>query len=143
MSKVKSLHHIVFATKNRLRVLNAEHRQELFSYIAGIMRNKNSFPLIVNGVEDHVHILVDVHPSVSISELVKEVKRCSSAWITASRKFPYFMGWAKEYAAFSSSDTHREAIVRYIRNQEEHHRNCDYFEEYAKLCSRNGVDTAG
>ena len=137
MSHVKALFHIVFSTKNRLPALNAQHRNELFSYICGIAINKSCHPYIVNGVDDHLHMLVDLHSTVSLSDFVKEIKRCSSIFLRDSKQFPLFSGWEREYAAFSCSESHKGAVIDYIKTQEMHHKKVNSFDELQHLLSRN------
>ncbi|MDE6395855.1 MAG: IS200/IS605 family transposase [Muribaculaceae bacterium] len=81
MSKTRLIHHIVFATKHRKPAINKENKRKLYAYIYGIITNHKCFLLRINGIEDHIHILVDLHPTVAVANLVKEIKQYSSHWI--------------------------------------------------------------
>ena len=101
MSYIVALYHIVFSTKGREATLDKEHRAELFSFIAGIVKRKGCKPIIVNGGVDHVHILLDLSSTMTLSEVVKEIKRSSTLWIKERQIFPMFSHWESEYGAFS------------------------------------------
>jgi putative transposase len=103
------LYHVVFATKDRQRVLRPEHRQELYKYMWGIIRNKDCHLYRIGGVEDHVHILTSLHPSVSLADLVKSIKVSTSMWIKEQRVFPEFEGWQEGYSAFTHSIQEKDA----------------------------------
>ena len=137
MSNITSLFHIVISTKNRTPALLTQHREELFSYLVGIARNKSCEIHAINGIEDHLHILMSLNAMQPLSAIVKELKRCSSIWMSNSGKFPLFDGWVKEYAAFSCSASHKQAVIDYIRNQEIHHKSFDGKAELERLISRN------
>lgn len=87
------LYQIVFSTKNRERTLIKSNRDELFKYIVGICENKNCHLYRINGVEDHLHIITHIHPSLSLSSLVKDIKLASSEYIKKNNLFPQFSGW--------------------------------------------------
>lgn len=134
------IYHIVFETKYRKRVINATHKEELYSYIAGILKNKNCRLHQINGVEDHIHILCDLHPSIALADLMKDLKVATSIWIKGSGKFPGFVGWAEGYAAFTYANRNRETIANYIKNQERHHAKRNYKAELIDLLKEAGVD---
>lgn len=134
MSTYKQIiYHIVFATKNRERVLDKPRRDELFRYIWGIIKNNECHLLRLNGIEDHLHILTSLHPTVSLASLVKAVKTGSSKWIKENRLFPGFEQWQNGYGAFTHSIREKDALIEYIKNQEQHHRRVDFLDEYRKL----------
>ena len=133
------LYHIVFATKDRQRVLRPERRQEMYKYIWGVIRNKDCHLYRIGGVEDHVHILTSLHPSVSLAELVKAIKVSTSLWVKENKMFSEFDGWQDGYGAFTHCFQERDAIVKYIKNQEEHHRVRTFKEELAELLKQAGV----
>lgn len=105
----------------------------MFGYIWGILKNKNCHLYRINGVEDHVHLLTEVHPSISLASLVKDMKVASSAWIKSERQFPGFDGWQTGYGAFTHSIADRERLADYIRRQEEHHAKASFKEELRRL----------
>ena len=141
MSTYKQIiYHIVFATKNRERVLDKPQREDLFRYIWGIIKNHESHLLRLNGVEDHLHILTSLHPTVSLAALVKAIKTGSSKWIKENSMFPRFEHWQDGYGAFTHSIREKDALVEYIKNQEEHHRRVDFLDEYRKLLRDAGIE---
>ena len=133
------LYHIIFATKDRQRVLRADGRQDLYKYIWGVVRNNNCHLYRIGGVEDHVHILTHVHPTVAIAELVKSIKVSTSVCIKEQRVFPEFDVWQEEYGAFTHSIHEKEALIKYIKSQEEHHRVQTFREELAELLKQADV----
>ena len=133
MSYVIQLTHIVINTKERKMVLSHEDKNDLFRYIWGIIKNKNCRLYRINGIGNHIHMLVGVHESISLMELVREIKRSSSIWIKQSGNSPNFEGWSKEYAAFSVSWDAKDSVINYIKNQEEHHHVTSFDDEYKSI----------
>lgn len=134
------LYHIVFATKNREPVLLDAGRPELFRYLAGVLKHRQSFVFIVNGVADHIHILATLHPSVPLADLVKDMKVASSSWIKLKKQFPHFHYWQDGYSAFTVSVRERDAVIRYIESQEKHHAKTSFHDELKELLRRAGID---
>ncbi|HLY61749.1 MAG TPA: IS200/IS605 family transposase [Terriglobia bacterium] len=133
-------YHIVFSTKGREPVLKADRRQELFRYIGGILKKRECHLHRVNGVEDHLHILTGLHPSVSLADLVKDIKTGTSHWIKEHSVFPMFSHWQDGYAAFTHSKPELERLIEYIIGQQEHHRGMSFVDEYRKLLVEAGVN---
>ena len=115
------LYHIVFATKNRKPVLHKARRDDLYKYIWGIIEKRVGHPYRIGGVDDHVHILCSLHPSVALADLIKEIKVASAHWIKTETAFPDFEQWQSGYGAFTCSINSKERITEYIKGQEEHH----------------------
>jgi len=90
-------------------------------------------PFCVNGVEDHLHILTHVHPTIAPSSLIKDIKIASGEFIKQEQLFPKFNGWQGGYAAFSETIKAKERLIKYIKNQEEHHKKVSFLEEYRSL----------
>ncbi len=134
------LYQLIFGTKNRERTLVQEHRGELFMYISGILENKNCHLYQINGVEDHLHILTHIHPSVSLADLIKDIKLASTKFIKEKNIFPDFKGWQDGYGAFTYSLDRKDVLINYIRNQEEHHKVKTFHEEYIELLKENHID---
>ncbi|MCE2962163.1 MAG: IS200/IS605 family transposase [Chitinophagales bacterium] len=120
----------VFAVKGRQNLLHKPWREEVFKYISGIIKGKNQKPIIVNGVEDHVHCFVGLKPGMSISDLVRDIKNNSSNFINEQKFLKGKFSWQEGYGAFSYSHSQIENVYRYIENQEEHHRKISFKEEY-------------
>ncbi len=127
------LYQIIFSTKDRGKVLKEGKRPELFNYIWGVIKNNNCHLYQINGVENHIHILTHLHPSVALAELVKDVKISSSIMIKEKNLFPKFKEWQIGYGAFTYSIEAKERLIEYIINQEEHHRKITFVEEYKKI----------
>jgi REP element-mobilizing transposase RayT len=133
-------YHIVFSTKDRLPVLKGDRREDLFRYIWGIAKNYECHLYRINGTEDHVHVLTSLHPSVSLANLVKNIKASSSVWIKEDSVFRSFSHWQDGYGAFTHSKGEVDALIEYIKGQAEHHRRTTFAEEYRKLLVEAGIE---
>jgi REP element-mobilizing transposase RayT len=141
MSTYKQLlYQIVFTTFDVRPVLHKEHRPELFKYMWGILKNKKCHLYRINGVEDHIHIVTHIHPSVPISGLVKDIKLASNRMIKDKRLFENFQGWQEGYGIFTYSYSAKDTLIQYVKNQEEHHKKISFMEEYKSLLKENGVE---
>lgn len=128
MSTYRQIYYqIIFGTKHRKPTLTEKHCEELYKYIWGIIKNNNCKLYRINGVKDHLHIFSDLHPSISLSDYVKETKVASSVWLKASGKFLEFDGWQDGYGAFTYSLREKEMIINYVKNQKEHHKNESFY----------------
>ncbi len=134
------LYHIVFRTKDSLKTLNLKNSEELYKYIWGIVKGKNCVLYRINGMEDHIHILSDLHPSIALADYVRDLKTASSIWIKTSGKFQNFNGWADGYAAFTYAYRDKETITNYIKNQREHHLTISFEEELRKLLIEHEIE---
>lgn len=139
MSRVVSLHHIVINTKNRKMTIPPERAEDMYRFITSIVKRNGCFMCRIGGIENHIHMLIDLSPTVTLSHLLWDIKRSSSDWAKKSGFFPDFIGWGKEYGAFSVSDSHRDAVIHYIMGQRKHHHRVDFDDEYRRLAERNGV----
>ena len=139
MSRTRNYLHIVFGTKYRENTIQMDRRSRLYGYITKIVQNKKSDLLIINGVGDHVHLLIDLHSTVSLSEMVQAVKQSSSKWIRENMVFPMFEGWSSEYYACSVSPSHIGGIRQYISGQELHHGMKDFREEVNDFVTKMGL----
>ncbi len=134
------LYHLIFRTKYSQKVLNLEHSEDLYRYIGGIIKNKKCFLYRINGMEDHIHILSDLHPNIALADYMRDIKTATSIWIKDSGNFPGFMGWADGYAALTYALRDKEMIINYIKNQREHHKSNTFEEEYRKLLNEFGIE---
>lgn len=132
--------HFVFAVKFRQAIICDEWKAELYKYIAGIIKNNNHKLLAINGVSDHIHILIGIRPAQSISELMKNIKQDSSKWINKNRFLKSHFEWQEGYGAFSYSKSQLVAVVNYIQNQESHHKKKTFSEEYIDFLEKFEVD---
>ncbi len=133
-------YHIVFSTKERRPTLKGDRRPALFRYIWGILKNRDCHLYRINGVEDHIHILTSLHPTVSLADLVKDIKTASSLWIKTEAVFPTFTHWQDGYAAFTQSSGQIGSLIEYIKGQEEHQRRKTLSEELRTLLVEAGIE---
>ena len=134
------LYQIVFSTKKRIKCLSPENQDLLYRYIWGIIKNHNCHLYRINGIEDHIHILTSIHPSVALADLVKDIKVASSKWIKSERIFPTFEAWQSGYGAFTYSIEDKDNLIEYIKNQKEHHRKLSFKEELMILLKEHNID---
>jgi putative transposase len=138
MSKVFSClnYHIVFGTKGRRKFISEEWEKRFHRYMAGIIRNENSQCVIIGGADDHVHIVLKVPSSKNPSDLIRKIKCNSSKWV----KFlePGFE-WQNGYGIFSVSESQLSKLIRYVKNQRDHHRVKSYEEEVMDFMKKHNV----
>lgn len=140
-SLAKILVHTIFSTKDRRPFLrNKALREELHRYLGGILTNHECQPLIIGGVEDHVHILSTLSRTSSASEIVKEVKRGSSLWLKTKGPDLGDFAWQNGYGIFSIGCSQVEAVRNYIAGQEEHHRKVTFQDEFRELLRRYEIE---
>jgi putative transposase len=133
-------YHIVFSTKDRAPVLHSGGRPDLFRYMTGIIRNRQGHLYRINGVQDHLHMLTSVHPTVTLADVIKDLKTGSTRWIKQNGIFKGFSYWQEGYGAFTCSYNDLDGLIEYIKSQEEHHRRTSFEEEYRKLLREAGID---
>lgn len=139
MSHRQILCQIVFGTKDRRPTIVENHSQDLYKYISAIVKNHNCHLYRINGIADHIHILSDLNPSISLADYVKKIKVASSVWMKASHMFPDFTGWQEGYGAFTYSINEKDTLIEYIKNQKIHHQVENFYDEYVRLLLENGV----
>ena len=132
--------HIVFSTKLRYSLLADDWRDELFAYIGGTAKDHKATILKSGGIEDHIYLLVKIHPSFAISDTVKLLKANSSRWINEQRKIDAKFQWQRGYGVFSVSQSMAERVTRYIADQREHHKIQSFADEYFELLRRHKID---
>lgn len=120
--------------------MTKQKREDLYKYIWGVLTNKNCHLYRINGVEDHLHILTHLHPTVTLADMVKDIKLSSSDWIKENGIFKRFSGWQKGYGAFTAAQKDKDRIIRYIKNQEKHHHKKSFKEELRKLLEEAGIE---
>ena len=131
---------IVFGTKNRESTIEEANSDDLYKYIWGVIKNNNCKLYRINGVEDHIHIFSDLHPSVSLADYIKDIKVASSLWMKECGKFPKFKSWQEGYGAFTYSVKEKDMIINYIKNQKQHHKVESFYDEYKRLLIENGIE---
>jgi putative transposase len=130
----------VFAVKGRENLLQKPWREEVFQYIAGVIKGKNQKSIIVNGVADHVHLFVGIKPSISVSDLIRDIKNNSSKFINERGFLNQQFSWQEGYGAFSYGHSQIDAVYQYILNQEEHHRKKTFQEEYLDFLKHFSIE---
>ena len=133
-------YHIVFGTKNREATITESYESELYRVIWGIVNKHQCILYRINGMSDHLHIFSDLHPSVSLSNYVKDIKVVSNLWMKESEKFPLFAGWQGGYGAFTYSKSEKEAVIDYIKRQKEHHKKENFYDEYRRLLIEHEIE---
>jgi putative transposase len=140
MSYTQLVYHIVIRTKHSKPTIPNEHSEELYRYITGFIKNKKSFLYRINGMPEHIHIMLSLHPTLSLSNFVKELKTSTNTWLKNNGNFPDFESWGERYGAFTCYYPDKEILIRYINNQREHHKKEKFHTEYRRLIRENGID---
>ena len=139
-SLVKNYLHITFCTKNRQPFIDDNIKAELFRYLGGICKNLDCYPILVGGYKDHIHILCSLSRKIALMKLIEELKSHSSKWIkTKGENYKKFY-WQNGYGGFSVNPNQLEVVENYISNQEEHHMNKSFKEEYLELLKENEIE---
>ncbi|NJL75568.1 MAG: IS200/IS605 family transposase [Saprospiraceae bacterium] len=131
---------IVFAVKGRQNLISSKNREELQKYISGIVQNRDQKMLAIFVMPDHVHLLVGIKPSISLSDLVRDVKAGSSKFINDKHWMTGKFAWQEGYGAFSYSKSQIDTVIQYILNQEEHHKKRTFKEEYLSFLKKFEVE---
>ena len=139
MSFANLYYHIMFHTKYNAMAINVENERILYSYINGFCNNYGVKLLRLGGMPDHIHMLVNMPTTESVSDFVKQLKVATSKMLYQDGHFPYFEGWQNGYSAFTYAYKDIEMIVNYIKGQKEHHKVFSFRDEYRKILIENGI----
>ena len=131
---------LIFAVKFRESSIKTHWKEDLYKYITGIIQGNNHKLLCINGMPDHIHILIGLRPNQSISELVNQIKSNSSKWINESRFCATRFEWQKGYGVFSYGKSQVSDVVNYIKNQEIHHQKKSFRQEYLDFLNKFDVE---
>ena len=131
--------HVVFAVSGRAALIPAAHAPELYRYITGIVSGQKQKLLAINGMPDHMHLLIGLRPDKALSDLVRDVKANSSRFINEQGWLREKFAWQAGFGAFSYSASQLPDVIRYIQRQQEHHVKRSFREEYESLLNRFGV----
>lgn len=131
---------IVFAVQGRQNLIRKENKEELHKYITGIIKSNKQKLLAINCMPDHTHIFVGLNPDVHISNLVRDIKANSSRFMNDKKFVKGKFLWQEGFGAFSYSHSHLDRVVKYVLNQEEHHRKKTFREEYTGLLEKFNVE---
>jgi putative transposase len=133
-------YHVIFSTKHRERWITQDIEQRIWEYLGGIARQNDLKPLMIGAVEDHIHMLLTVPPSLSVSDALKRIKGGSSGWVKENFPSLQGFGWQDGYGAFTVSKSQIHEVDEYIRNQREHHRVKTFQEEYRAFLDKHEVE---
>lgn len=122
--------HLVFAVKYRIGLIQKPWKDELYKYMTGIVQNNGHKILVINGMPDHVHLLIGFRPTQALADLMRDIKQMSSLWINERKLTPSKFAWQEGYGAFSYGHSQLKTIIRYIEQQEVHHQKRTFLEEY-------------
>ena len=131
---------LVFAVKNREHLIPRQHKDDVYKYMTGVIQAHKHKLIVINGLPDHVHIFIGLHPNQSLSELVYEVKTATTKYIKKQPWMKFDFAWQKGFGAFSYSRSHIDAVYKYIQNQEEHHKKRTFKEEYLDFLKKFEVE---
>jgi len=134
------IYQIVFGTKFRENTLTKNNRENLFKYISGLLKNKKCHLYRINGVEDHLHIVTHIHPTIALSSLVKDIKVSRALYIKETNLFENFTNWQEGYGAFTYSIKEKNRLIKYVKNQEEHHKTKTFKQEYIELLAEHKIE---
>ena len=131
---------IVFSVKGRQSMISQKWEEELYKYIIGIVTNNKQKLLAINGMPDHIHILIGMRPSCRLSDLVREIKKSSNSFINEKKFIKTKFKWQEGYGAFSYSHSAFGNVIDYIKNQKEHHRKVTFREEYLNFLKKFEIE---
>ena len=134
------LHHCIWITKGRTVLIRQEIEERVWSYLAGIAKRNRIHAIRIGGIENHVHALIDLPKTLTISEAMKRLKGGSSTWINDEKLTSCHFGWQDGYGAFTVSPSCADAVVEYIAGQRKHHRHQTFEEEYRAFLDRHGIE---
>lgn len=129
----------VFAVEGRLSLIKPEFKEGLYKYITGIVKNQSQKLISINGMPDHIHILIGLRPAMALADLVREIKADSTNHINKNKWVHGRFNWQEGYGAFSYGHSQLDTIIRYIQNQEQHHRRRSFKYEYLKLLRKYDI----
>lgn len=132
--------HLVFAVKYRDGMIQSNWKGELYKYLTGIVQNNKHKLIAINGMPDHIHILIGMRPTQSVSDLLQDIKGSSSKWINEKKFLKTKFEWQEGFGAFSYGNSQIKNVVTYIENQEEHHKKKTFREEYLTFLEKFEVE---
>jgi putative transposase len=131
--------HLIFSTKDRFPYLNQSVRPDLHAYMAVVLANLNSPAVLINSMPDHMHVLFNMGRTVTLAQVVEDVKKSSSKWIKTQGADLSTFAWQAGYGGFSVSESNLPKVANYIRHQEDHHRVKTFQEEYREFLSKHNI----
>jgi REP-associated tyrosine transposase len=134
------LNHIIFSTKNRENMLSANIKDSVHAYLCGIAKAENCQIIKINGIENHIHILVSLKPSLAPSDFARKIKTNSSKWIHENYPKLRDFAWQPGFSCFSVSESTKDSVIKYIDNQEEHHKRISFQDELKIFLEKNSIN---
>ena len=135
------LYQLVFGSKDHLPFISLKNRDILFGYIAGVLKKKSCHSYIVGGASNHIHIITHIHPTIAPAYLIKDIKEASHALICRERSlFQSFSGWQVGYSGFTYHISIKDSLIKYVKNQSEHHKTISYKDELIELLNEHNID---
>ncbi len=131
---------IVIVVRGRHCLIPDEKKENLYKYITGIIQNKKHKLISINGIQNHIHILIGLNPAEALADLIKEIKRCSTNFINERKWARGKFSWQNGYGGFSYSHSHLDKVINYIKNQEEHHKQKTFREEYVEFLKNYEIE---
>jgi putative transposase len=135
------LYQLVFGSKDHTAFLSSKNKKILFAYIAGVLKEKSCHSYIVGGAVNHVHMITHIHPTICPAYLIKDIKEATHVMICRERSlFPNFPGWQVGYSGFTYHISSKDLLIKYVMNQEEHHKKVSFKEELINMLKENDID---
>lgn len=134
------LTHVIFSAKDRKPLIVPEIKTRLHAYMGGIIRELDGYPLTINGTNDHAHLLIRLPPTLALAEAIRILKANSSKWVNETFSLRQKFAWQIGYAGFSVSQSNVAAVVKYISNQEQHHRRVSFQDELRQYLRKHGIE---
>ena len=133
------VYHVVFSTKGRDPAILPARRDDLYAYLWGVHKKLHCHLYRIGGVEDHVHLLFSLPPTLALASYIEKIKTASTNWIRREKVYSRWPGWQDGYGAFTVSWSDRDEVIEYIKSQPEHHKQITWLEEYRQMLEKAGV----
>jgi putative transposase len=132
--------HTVFTVRGRENLISPRWKEDLYKYISGIVTHNDQKLMIINGMPDHIHLLLGIKPTIALSDLIRDIKANSSRFVNEQKWINGRFEWQHGFGAFTCNPAELEPIINYIKNQEEHHRMKRFREEYVDMLNHNKIE---
>jgi len=134
------VYHVIFSTKGRDNIIIPEIRDELHRYMGGIIKGEGGVLLQIGGMPDHIHMVIKLRPIHALSDIMQKVKGGSSKWTNEQNRLVGRFAWQEGYGAFTVSESQISAVIKYVREQENHHKNLSFKDEFMLILQRHRVE---
>ncbi|AUI66887.1 MULTISPECIES: IS200/IS605 family transposase [Glaesserella] len=141
MSYTRAIYHIIFRTKSGVPAITENYEEILYTFIWKFIKERKSVLYRINGMPDHIHLLVDLHPKIAVADFVQQLKNATHLLLERHKEeFPFFTAWAVGYCALTYSERDKIQIINYIKNQKTHHKTQNFLNEVKCLMIDNGIE---